>query len=585
MKNNPKDKFILNIYDETKRFLRKQKDIIVTRSDKGNKTVIMYKKDYKTGMEELLNDKSTYRTMREDPTLKLQRKNNKIIMDLFKAEYITKQEKFHLTSNSATAPRLYGLPKIHKTNMPLRPISSSVEVPCYNLSKYIGDILSNIILEKYNIKNSMELKTRLEEVSLDEDDILISLDVVSLFTNIPIYLAIKNIMTQWKTLEKHTKIPKTQFLNILQFCLNDNNYFNYNNTIYNQIYGMPMGNPLSPTIADIVLDTLLEQVLNDLEKKNIKIKLITKYVDDLFAIISKKDEEIILKTFNQYHNKLQFTMEKETNNCLPYLDIKVYRNNRTIVTEWYTKSIASGRILNFHSSQPINQKINTATNLLMKAITLSDDKFKNKNINKVKEILQQNAFPQNIIDNITKNSTNNKSDNTNKTTPSGNPKKFYSFSFIPKLTESKKLREIIEDKEISFAYRPNRTIASLFTSTKTKIEKTQQSNVVYEITCIGNNNENCNQCYVGTTKRSLSTRINEHQTDIKKGKQTTALAQHCIERQHTPNWEDVRILDRERRANRRYTLESLRIQQKQHCAINRKEDKDNTNAVYTIALV
>ncbi|XP_075163076.1 uncharacterized protein LOC142235701 [Haematobia irritans] len=400
----------------------------------------MYRDDYKNGMRELLDDKQTYKSCRTDPTQKLLRKNNKLIMEFYKQSYISKYEKFQLTSNSATAPRLYGLPKIHKPNMPLRPIASSFEVPCYNLSKYIGTILKNIILEKYNIKNSLELKVKLDNIYLDEDDILISLDVVSLFTNIPIHLAIKYIMTKWESLQNHTKIPKSQFLKALQFCLNDNNYFIFEDNIYNQTYGMPMGNPLSPTIADIILDTLLESCLTELDQQNIHIKMITKYVDDLFAIIKKKDET---KTFTRYHKQQR---------------------------------------------------------------------------NKLSTQAKQNNSP-------------------------------------------------------------------LFTQTKTKIEITEQSNVVYEITCTGNSTEKCGKCYIGTTKRSLATRIAEHEGDIKKEKMTTALAQHCIENNHNADLRNVKILDKERRENKRYTLESLRIQQKTTSAINRKEDKDNANANYSIVLL
>ncbi|XP_075167739.1 uncharacterized protein LOC142239876 [Haematobia irritans] len=587
-RNTQKEKFILNTFEETSRFLRKHKEIIVTKSDKGNKTVIMYKKDYEEKMEKLLDDKTTYKTIREDPTQKLQRKNNKIITDLFKNGYISVQEKFKLTSNAANAPRLYGLPKIHKLNMPLRPISSSVEVPCYNMSKHVGSIIKNLISEKYNIKNSYELKDRLKNVSLDENDILVSFDVVSLFTNIPIHLAIKNIMTQWKSLETHTKIPKTQFLKLLQFCLNDNNYFKYGEILYYQTYGMPMGNPLSPTIADIVLDNMLAETIKELSERNITIKFITKYVDDLFAVIKKEDEDIILATFNKYHNKLQFTIEKETNNCLPYLDVKLHRNNDKISTEWYTKSIASGRIINFHSTQPFKQKINTAMSLIQKSIKLSDQQFQTANLKKVENILLKNSFPQYIINNLIKKSTTQTQKSRNNTDDNktlGNTMKYYSISYIPKLTETTMLKEIVEDQQTTFAHKPNKTLSTIFTQTKTKIEKTQQSNVVYEIKCIGNDEQPCNKYYVGTTKRSLATRVTEHEADIRKGRHTTALAQHCIELGHKADFESVKILDKERKENKRYTLESLRIQQRVQCAINRKEDKDNTNAAYILAIM
>ena len=99
------------------------------------------------------------------------------------------------------------------------------------------------------------------------------------------------------------KYPKQMFLKILNFVLKDNNYFKCNNNFYHQTYGMPMGNPLSPTIADIILDTLLDDVINEVNEKDIKIKMLTKYVDDIFAVINKNDENIILNFLNNYHQK------------------------------------------------------------------------------------------------------------------------------------------------------------------------------------------------------------------------------------------------------------------------------------------
>lgn len=118
-------------------------------------------------------------------------------------------------------------------------------------------------------------------------------------------------MDQWNNIQRFTDIPKQKFLKILQFCLNDNNYFVYNDKIYNQIFGMPMGNPLSPTIADIILDKLLDDTIEELKSKNIHIKTILKYVDDILAIVKRKDMEIILATLNKFHNKIQFTIEGE----------------------------------------------------------------------------------------------------------------------------------------------------------------------------------------------------------------------------------------------------------------------------------
>ena len=87
-------------------------------------------------------------------------------------------------------------------------------------------------------QNSLE--SRLQNITIDEDDTLLSVDEISLFTNIPIYLAIKNITEKWDNVKQHTTITKQTFLKILNFCLRDNNYFKYMDNTYIQTFGMPM---------------------------------------------------------------------------------------------------------------------------------------------------------------------------------------------------------------------------------------------------------------------------------------------------------------------------------------------------------
>ncbi|XP_067614308.1 uncharacterized protein [Eurosta solidaginis] len=122
-------------------------------------------------MNQLLGDKNTYKVVRVDPTTKLQKKNNSIVNELYKGKHINYREKQQLASSAATAPRLYGLPKIHKPECPLRPISSSINVPCYELSIYLGKILTPLISEDYNIKNSFDLQNRLADVNVCNDDV------------------------------------------------------------------------------------------------------------------------------------------------------------------------------------------------------------------------------------------------------------------------------------------------------------------------------------------------------------------------------------------------------------------------------
>ena len=126
----------------------------------------------------------------------------------------------------------------------------------------------------------------------------------------------------------------------------------------------------------------------------------TKYVDDILAIVKSNEVEEILKALNDYHDKLQFTVEQEEDGSIPYLDMKIYSKDNKIITNWYCKPTASGRIINYHSTQPHNQKINTAYNLINKVLTIIHEQFIIENIKKLKTILKSNDYPLYIIKNL-----------------------------------------------------------------------------------------------------------------------------------------------------------------------------------------
>ena len=319
---------------------------------------------------------------------------------------------------------------------------------------------------------------------------------------------------------------------------------------------------------------------------NVSFKFIVKYVDDIFAIIKREDENIILKTLNNYHNKLQFTIEHEQNDSIAFLDIKIYKLDNKLITNWYSKPTSSGRMINYLSTQPHNQKLNTAFNFINKVLTTSHDTFLDNNIKKIRNTLMKNNYPTYIINNLLDKFYHKKQNTIYPPLDSqtSDNAQFFSITFIPTLTDSNKLKEIIDSERVKFAHKPNFTLRSVFTQKKDRIEKEQQHDVVYEITCKGNDREQCNRIYIGTTKRTLATRVGEHKKDIAKNKQATALAQHSTELEHVPDFDNIRILDKEKKLSTRFTLESLRIQQKLTKTINTKEDVDNISSAYITAI-
>ena len=86
-------------------------------------------------------------------------------------------------------PRLYGLAKIHKPNVPVRPVLSMPGSSYHKIAVQVAEWLS--VVKDCNINSSTKsISDSLRNIKLCEDEVLISFDVSSLYTNVPVYEAI-----------------------------------------------------------------------------------------------------------------------------------------------------------------------------------------------------------------------------------------------------------------------------------------------------------------------------------------------------------------------------------------------------------
>ena len=115
--------------------LKTDENIVILPADKGRVTVVMDKTDYNDKMDSLVNDKQTYEVLKRDPTPALQRKLNNKLLTLKKTDKIDFRRYSRLRCSVPQPSKLYGLPKLHKPNMPMRPIVSFCGSPTYQLSK------------------------------------------------------------------------------------------------------------------------------------------------------------------------------------------------------------------------------------------------------------------------------------------------------------------------------------------------------------------------------------------------------------------------------------------------------------------
>ena len=212
-------------------------------------------------------------------------------------------------------PRIYGSPKIHKPEVPLRPIVSFVTSPSYQLSKYLADILSPLVdRTPSHVKDSNEFVAFIGSQVLD-DEMMVSFDVVSLFTNVPIDLAIKvakSYLLEDDTLEDHTLLSVDEIISLLELCLNAT-YLQFRGSYYRQIHGTAMGSPVSVVVANLIMEDVEQRALVTFPGE--KPRFWKRYVDDTFTAIRPS----LLQEFHDHLNSIvgsiQFTYEVEENGC------------------------------------------------------------------------------------------------------------------------------------------------------------------------------------------------------------------------------------------------------------------------------
>lgn len=222
---------------------------------------------------------------------------------------------------------------------------------------------------------------------------LISLDVVSLFTNIPLDLAEESIIKRWDYIKNKCGIPRDEFISAVQFVL-ESTYFTFNDVFYQQTFGTPMDSPPSPVIADITLQDLESRAIAVL---GFSVPFYYRYVDDIVLAVPSSKLDFTLKTFNSFHPRLQFKLEEGIDNRLNFLDVTFVLRNNVIEFDWYHKPTFSGRYLNFESQHPLCHKKGTIMSLVDRAVLLSHPRFHHKNLSLVIDMLLDNGYPLPLI--------------------------------------------------------------------------------------------------------------------------------------------------------------------------------------------
>ena len=580
--------------------LGRNKEVIVTRPDKGRGVVLLDRKTYVQKMDELISDRTKFSEIKESIqvySLRVEDKINNFLRKLKNMSLLPDETYKKLYATGSGPGILYGLPKTHKANFAsnyqLRPIFAAYNAASYKLAKFLVPVLAPFTTGEYTVDNSFTFCQKICSVENANHLFMTSFDIESLFTNIPLYETINICLNYLFPNDSSTTLGLSRklFKTLLEHSVL-NSFFLFNNRIFKQIEGLGMGLPLGPTFANIFMCYHEKLWLRECPD-HFKPVFYTRYVDDTFVLFRDESHyKLFLNYINSKHVNINFTVETESSNSLSFLDVNVSRFNNKFITSVYRKPTFSGQGISFFSFTPFLFKLNAIKTLVFRSYSIcSNYHDMHKEFNFLKDFFVSNGFPANLILSVIKHFLDRRINNTTITTTTTVPDeatehiKYISLPFFGPQSEKLKneilslFNKYCSHFTIKVILSNNFKIGSFF-NYKDKLPLCSRSSVVYKFNC-----SLCGTTYVGSTSRTLCLRTAEHKgISCRTGRPLTApphsaIRLHCEQVHDVPvKAENFSILDSTQNTVSLRILESLYIQKL-------KPELNDTNSAFPLNIV
>ena len=177
----------------TRRYLNEY-NLLAVPFDKGIGIFVIQKETYNSRLNDIINlpqflNEEQKRKNEKNPVLKEEERIVRILKKLKDESKINASLFEMLKSTGSQPPQLYGLAKVHKVATPLRPILSMPGSSYFKIARQVADRLS--VIEECKINSSTQsIWDNLKTITLEEDQQLVSFDICSLYTNVPVHEAI-----------------------------------------------------------------------------------------------------------------------------------------------------------------------------------------------------------------------------------------------------------------------------------------------------------------------------------------------------------------------------------------------------------
>ena len=380
-------------------------------------------------------------------------------------------------------------------------------------------MLSPYIPARYSIDSSANFLDLIKTAPTNGK--IASLDVESLFTNVPVDRTIDFILNRVYHNENTPKldIPEEALKTLLQICTKEAPFVCPRGKMYVQTDGVAMGSPLGVLFANFFMGTIEEKIFSESNKPSVYCR----YVDDTFVVVANDQELDNLRIKFESKSGLRFTTEKSEEGSLPFLDVLLKLDNNRMNTSVFIKPTNTGHCLNGQSECPQRYLDTTIGAFVRRALShCSDWRTTHKELERAHQVLVDNGYPNYLVSRVTKRILDGWYEgHPTDTNPGKSISIFYkSHMSTHYKTDERIIKDIIKRNvkpmdhkdKVSFViyYKSMKTSSLLIKNNcQPKPSEMQSSHLVYKFTC---NDGDCgpHNSYIGKTTTKLSRRLTCH---------------------------------------------------------------------------
>ena len=343
--------------------LATHKEIILKKADKGSTTVLMNRAGKVREGLDLLNNPLHYATLSEPIVESTHAKAMNIVSRLHANKHIdntTSHFLRHVEGKHIRIPEFYTLTKIHKQPPVGRPITSGCGGPTERISQFVDWLLQPIAqIQNSYIKDTTDFINFIERTVVPKEALLVTMDVTSLYTNIPADEGIEFVTQSYTDFYKETPpIPVEYLKELLNLILKENS-FRFDGQHYLQLHGVAMGTKTAVSFANIYMANLERKFLATSPVKPLHYK---RFIDDIGSIfLCSREEMSRFETFlNAFHPTIKFTLNISDSQMI-FLDTIIFKGPRfhdtgLLDVRTYFKPTETFQYTHFSSCHPASCK-------------------------------------------------------------------------------------------------------------------------------------------------------------------------------------------------------------------------------------